>query len=173
MKEITAHEFKRIVETHQNNPEVDLVNVCSPAEYQEQHIEGVRNVPLDTLANHIDEFKGKKQIYIHCRSGKRGAQAVKTLAELGVQAELVNVSGGLLAWDGAGLPTRALTNRLPIMRQVMIAAGVLVMTGVVLGFLVHDAFLGLALFVGAGLTFAGVTGWCGMSKVLAYCPWNR
>lgn len=173
MKEISVQAFKTIVEKHTNNDSVDFVNVCSPAEYKEQHIEGVRNVPLDTLSERAGEFANKKQVYIHCRSGKRGAKAVETLANLGVQAELINVAGGLMAWDEAGLPTKALTTRLPIMRQVLITAGMLVLLGVTLGYVVHEWWYALAAFVGAGLTFAGVSGWCGMSKLLAVMPWNK
>lgn len=173
MREISVHEFKNIVQSKGSDSSIDFVNVCTPAEYAEQHIEGVRNVPLDTLPDHIGEFAGKKQVYVHCRSGKRAAKALETLAKQGVTAELINVSGGLLAWDEAGLPTRALTNRLPIMRQVLLVAGVLILLGVTLGYFVHAAFLGLAFFVGAGLSFAGATGWCGMSKVLAVMPWNK
>jgi len=59
------------------------------------------------------------------------------------------------------------------MRQVQIAAGLLILLGVLLGFLVDPLWFGLAAFVGAGLTVAGVTGWCGMARLLAVMPWNR
>jgi acetyltransferase-like isoleucine patch superfamily enzyme len=60
-----------------------------------------------------------------------------------------------------------------IERQVRIGAGILVLTGVILGFLIHPAFFGLSAFIGAGLVFAGVTDWCGMGLLLARAPWNR
>ena len=59
------------------------------------------------------------------------------------------------------------------MRQVQIAAGLLILAGVALGLVVAPAWFGLAGFVGAGLTFAGLTGWCGMARLLALLPWNR
>ena len=59
------------------------------------------------------------------------------------------------------------------MRQVQIAAGALILAGVILSVTVNPAFLGLSAFVGAGLTFAGVTGWCGMAHLLALMPWNK
>ena len=78
------------------------------------------------------------------------------------------------AWTAAGLPVEEDRNApLELMRQVQIAAGLLVLTGVGLGFAASPAFFGLAGFVGAGLTFAGATGWCGMAKLLAAMPWNR
>ena len=45
--------------------------------------------------------------------------------------------------------------------------------GVVLGTWVAPGFYGLSAFVGAGLIFAGISGWCGMAKLLAFMPWNR
>jgi hypothetical protein len=48
-----------------------------------------------------------------------------------------------------------------------------VLLGAVLGWLVHPAFVGLSAFVGAGLVFAGLTGWCGMGLLMARMPWNR
>ena len=52
-------------------------------------------------------------------------------------------------------------------------AGLLVLTGTALGTWVHPAFHGLAAFVGAGLTFAGLTDRCGMAMLLAKMPWNQ
>ena len=83
------------------------------------------------------------------------------------------LEGGVTAWEQAGLPVKRGKTVLSLERQVRVAAGLLVLTGVVLGFLVHPAFFGLAAFVGAGLTFAGLTDWCGMAMLLAKMPWNQ
>jgi hypothetical protein len=56
---------------------------------------------------------------------------------------------------------------------VRIAAGTLGLTGVVLGFVLHQGFFFLSGFVSAGLIFAGLTDWCGMGLLLARMPWNR
>ena len=108
MKRITVNSFKEVVEAEKNNPSVDFINVCTSTEYNEKHIAGVRSVPLDTLEQHVNEFKDKKTIYIHCRSGKRGEKAVEKLTSLGVKAELVNVEGGILAWEEAGFNTKSI-----------------------------------------------------------------
>ena len=171
---IDVHAFKEALDLSRNNQSVDFINVCTPVEYKEQHITGVRCVPLDQIDQHIDDFKDKKQIYIHCRSGSRGAQAAQALAEAGVTAELINMEGGLMAWKDAGLPVQSKTStKLPLMRQVMLTAGSLVLLGVVLAQLVHPYFLALTVFVGAGLVFSGSTGWCGMAYALAKMPWNK
>ena len=54
-----------------------------------------------------------------------------------------------------------------------IAAGAFVLTGVLLAHFVHPAFIWLSGFVGAGLTFAGITDWCGMGMLIAMMPWNQ
>ena len=60
-----------------------------------------------------------------------------------------------------------------IERQVHIVAGLLVLLGVGLGFGVAPGWFGLSAFVGAGLTFAGITNTCAMGLILARMPWNR
>jgi rhodanese-related sulfurtransferase len=91
-----------------------------------------------------------------------------------VDGDAFVLEGGLDNWGKMGLPVE--TNRsapLEMTRQVHIVAGMLVMSGVLFGFVAHPAFFVLSGFVGAGLTFAGATGFCGMARLLALAPWNR
>ena len=173
MKQISTSAFKEVIESEANNSTVAFINVCTPAEYNEKHIKGVRNIPLDTLSENLAELQTKKTIYIHCRSGNRGRQAVEKLTNLGVQAELVNVEGGLLAWEEAGYQTESNTNRLPLMRQVFIATAGLVLLGVLLTHFVTYEFILIPLFVALGLLVSGITGWCGMALLLSKMPWNK
>lgn len=173
MKHISISAFKEVIESEANNSTVDFINVCTPAEYKEKHIKGVRSVPLDTLPSRIDELNKKKTVYIHCRSGNRGRQAIEKLQSLGVTAELVNVEGGLLAWEEAGYETGSHTSRLPIMRQVFIGAGGLILGGVLLTHFVGYTFILIPLFVSLGLLVSGFTGWCGMALLLSKMPWNK
>ena len=78
-----------------------------------------------------------------------------------------------MAWAEAGLPVVRGGTGIPLERQVRIAAGLLVLVGVLLGWLVNPGFYGLSAFVGAGLIYAGVTNRCGMGLLLARMPWNR
>ena len=172
MREITVQEFKNTLEKESQNSSFDFINVCTTTEYNEKHIRGVRSVPLNTLHEHLNEFKDKKAIYIHCRSGNRSRQAIETLTSSGITAELINMNGGLMAWDKAGFQTEALTHRMPIMRQVLLTAGLLTAISVILSLSVHSAFIYVALFVGCGQMFAGLTGWCGLSYLLERMPWN-
>jgi rhodanese-related sulfurtransferase len=91
-----------------------------------------------------------------------------------IRGDAFVLDGGLDAWVKAGLPVATDADApMEIMRQVQIAAGSLVLIGVILGFLVTPVWFVLAGFVGAGLTFAGVSGFCGMARLLMLAPWNR
>lgn len=173
MKQVDTDTFREIIKAESGNTSVDFINVCTVPEYNEKHIPGVRSVPIDTLEKHLNEFKNKQTIYVHCRSGNRARQAIEKLEKLGITAELVNVAGGLDAWDKAGYETRSYSHKMPLMRQVLLAAGTLVVSGVVLALVVDPLFVFLSLFVGGGLMFSGITGWCGMSYLLAKMPWNK
>lgn len=174
MKQISVQSFKEVVDAESANPSVDFINVCTPAEYKEKSIAGVRNVPLDEIEQHADEFANKKTIYVHCLSGKRGARAVEKLSQMGIEADLVNVEGGIMAWEEAGYEMASTGRvRIPIMRQVLLTAGILVLLGHILA---HTGFTWgqyIVVLVGIGLSFAGATGWCGMAKLLGLMPWNK
>src|SRR5206468_3562031 len=83
------------------------------------------------------------------------------------------LEGGMNAWRRNRLPVRLGRRRLPVDRQVQLIAGLMVLTGVVLGAFVSPWFLLIAAFFGAGLMFAGATGTCGLALLLMKTPWNR
>ena len=154
-----------------SEPGTVLIDVRTPAEFQETHVVGARNVPLDRLRP--DEFAGHEgPLLIICQKGGRGAMACEKLQAAGL-ADLHNVAGGTLACQSAGLPVQHGKKAISLERQVRIAAGSLVVLGVGLGYWLHPGWLGLAGFVGAGLVFAGVTDTCGMGMLLASAPWNQ
>jgi rhodanese-related sulfurtransferase len=150
-----------------------LVDIREPDEFRRRHVPGALSRPLSAFETaHLTIASGREVVFT-CRSGMRTAAACERLAKA-VDSPALVLEGGVDAWAAAGLPIDE-DKRQPIeiQRQVMIAAGSLVLAGVALGLLAHPAFLGIAAFVGAGLTFAGVTGFCGMAKLLALAPWNR
>jgi len=153
-----------------------LIDVRTPVEFRELHASFARNVPLDRLdqksALQMGDCPPEEPLYVICRSGNRGRQACERLMAAG-HANVVNVDGGTLAWAEAGLPVVRGRKSVSLERQVRIAAGLLVLIGVTLGWLVHPAFAGLSAFVGAGLVLSGVTDTCGMGLLLARMPWNR
>jgi rhodanese-related sulfurtransferase len=167
---------RRLAELLAGGKKLDLIDVRTPVEYREVHVESARNVPLDRLdpAALVQARHGSpdEPLYILCRSGSRGQQACERFQKAGF-ANVVNVEGGTLACVEAGLPVVRGKKAISLERQVRIAAGLLVLLGALLGWLVHPAFIGLSAFVGAGLVFAGITDTCGMGMALARMPWNR
>ena len=169
---ITPKQLAELLAT--NNP-VELIDVRTPIEFREVHVDFARSVPLDQLDPQTvrAQHSGSESdpLYVICRSGSRGKQACDKLAHAGMN--VVNVEGGTLAWDAAGLPVIRGKKTISLERQVRIAAGFLVLVGAVLAVVVHPYFAGLSAFVGAGLMFAGITDSCGMAMLLAKMPWNR
>ena len=153
---------------------VSLIDVRTPAEHGEVHIEGSYLLPLNRLdAGAIrSATSGAERCVLICRSGKRAEQAFEKLQSTGCE-NLAVLDGGVTAWENAGLPVVRGAKAVSLERQVRIAAGLLVLLGVGLGTWVHPVFYGLSAFVGAGLVFAGITDWCGMAMVLAKMPWNQ
>jgi glyoxylase-like metal-dependent hydrolase (beta-lactamase superfamily II)/rhodanese-related sulfurtransferase len=155
----------------EQGPAPFLLDVRSPIEFESERIEGALNVPLDALDTRVDEIPDGADVVVVCRTGVRATIAAETLARAGRRARVLE--GGVLAWRRARLPMREGRKRLPVDRQVQLIAGSMVLTGVALGVLVNPWLLGIAAFFGAGLTFAGATGTCGLALVLMRMPWNR
>jgi rhodanese-related sulfurtransferase len=151
-----------------------LIDVRTPGEFRAVHARGAHSMPLDRLdPQAVASLPGEGPIYVICRSGARSTRACEQLAHSDLDVPLVSIDGGTDAWEQAGLPVERGQGTISIERQVRIAAGALVLTGVALGFLVHPAGFGLSAFVGAGLMFAGITNTCAMGMALARMPWNR
>ncbi len=147
---------------------IQLIDVRTPAEYRSIHVTGAVNLPLDQLD---PATLPTGTVYLICQSGGRSRKACERL-RTGGRSEVIDVVGGTTAWEAAGLPVTRGRGVISLERQVRIAAGILVLTGVALGFLAHPIGFGLSAFVGAGLVFAGLTNTCGMGMLLAKMPWN-
>lgn len=150
-----------------------LVDIREPDEFRRRHVQGALSRPLSAFEQAHLKIDPGRDVVFTCKTGMRtGAMCERLAASVAGPAYVLE--GGVDAWAAAGLPvTIDAKAPLELMRQVQIAAGSLVLLGVLLGFLVHPGFFGIAAFVGAGLTFAGVTGFCGMARLLALAPWNR
>lgn len=167
---------QQIDELRKKGTELDLIDVRTPIEFREVHLDFARNIPLDqldpTAVMQSRDESSETPLYIVCRSGSRGEKACEKFRQAGF-ANVVNIEGGTLACEQVGLPVVRGQKAISLERQVRIAAGSLVLLGAVLGWFIHPAFIGLSGFVGAGLIFAGITDTCGMGMMLAKMPWNR
>lgn len=170
LKTITPEDAARML----RDDGATLVDVREPDEHARQRIPGARNLPLSALEEAELALHQGRPVLFHCRSGARTAGHAARLAAKAGTVEAYVVEGGIEAWKRAGLPV-AEDRRQPLelMRQVQIAAGGMVLLGVLLGALVAPGFFALSGFVGAGLVFAGVSGTCGLARLLRLMPWNR
>ena len=151
-----------------------FIDVRSPLEYREVHASGAENIPLDSLdAEALIKAADGKDIFIICKSGQRGAKACQLISQSGYE-NVINIEGGTDEWVKAGKPViRSEKSIISLERQVRIAAGFLVFAGALLTLLVHQWFIAVPLFVGAGLVFAGISNFCGMGLLIARMPWNK
>lgn len=155
-----------------------LIDVRASDEHAREHVQHAkaRNVPMERLAGGTLAADGAPALIFHCRSGNRTRMNAARLEACsdGSCKDIYVLEGGLDAWIKAGLPVaRDASQPLELQRQVQIGAGSMVVLGVVLGMTVSPWFLALSGFVGAGLVFAGVSGFCGLARLLVHMPWNR
>jgi rhodanese-related sulfurtransferase len=168
---LRAAELVELLRTH---PEVRVLDVRTPGEYESAHIRGAYNVPLDTLGEHGAEIRANVTgpVVLVCQSGQRARRAEEALQGAGV-ANLHVLDGGMNGWLAARLPVIRGAKRLSLERQVRIVAGALVATGAILALTINPLFATVPAFIGSGLVFAGITDWCGMAMLLARLPYNR
>jgi len=169
MSECTVLALKNVLEEGNGT----LVDVREYGEFAGGRVSDAKLLPLGDLEKRHAELDHSKPIYVMCRTGRRSAEAQKKLRALGF-TNVINVVGGVEAWKKEQLPLEK-DEKAPwaIERQVRFTAGLIVLSAVIAGILVHPYILALAGFVGAGLAFSAATDSCMMGKVLMMMPWNR
>jgi len=154
-----------------------VVDVRTPGEYGSGHIPGVLNVPLDRLDDALPALRAAAGrgggLAVVCASGGRSGAACERLAAAGISA--ASVEGGTDAWAERGHPLERPSGARtvwPMERQVRLAAGSLVLLGLLLDLAV-PGFRVLSALIGAGLVFSALSNTCGMAAVLSKLPYNR
>lgn len=168
-KTISTQELKHML----NDNNVELIDVRSTEEFLAKHVVEARNIPLSILdQNQLCNKENK--IVLQCASGTRSTLAAKKLKASNPNLDIYILSDGIDNCEkfGHNIVKNVSSEKLPIMRQVQIIAGSIIVLGVILTIFVSKSFLIVPLFVGSGLIFAGISGWCGMAKLLALMPWN-
>lgn len=160
-------------------PQLDrltVVDVRSPGEYGSGHIPGAPNIPLDRLTEALPALRsaaGRRDLALVCASGARSHAACEQLAAAGIPA--ASVEGGTTAWVERGHPLErpgGAPSVWAMERQVRLAAGSLVLLGLLLDLLV-PGFRILSAAIGAGLVYSALSNTCGMAAVLSKLPYNR
>ncbi len=149
-----------------------FIDVREPAEFSSEKIEGSKLLPLSQLPQMADSLDKNEPLVIVCQTGNRARRAASELATRGF-ANVSVLEGGIQAWKASGKPAlKQLGGVWAMDRQVRFAAGLFVLLGLFGAFYVHPYFIGLSVFVAAGLIFSAVTNTCGMAVVLGKMPWN-
>jgi len=98
--EISVTELKALMDS---KADVTVIDVREPHEYQISNI-GARLVPLGSFGGIVGELDPDQHYVIHCRSGKRSAEACGLLRAMGF-VRVQNLAGGILAWADQIDPT--------------------------------------------------------------------
>lgn len=161
------------VASHLNDGTITLIDIRTAIEFTSEHIQGAISLPLSTLEKGGLQIESDKKAVFYCLSGMRTQKNCEHLTRH-VQGEVYILDGGMNAWKEAGLVMHSPTaSSVVINRQVHISAGAIILSGVLLAKDFHPGFLVMTAMVGAGLIIAGVSGWCGMEKLLNVMPWNN
>ena len=155
--------------------EVLLIDVREPMECKIAKIAASENIPLSQICLEdvaLPKYKNKK-IVMQCRSGVRSMSACEKLEELDPSLELYNLAGGILAWKNQGYDTVKNKKILPLDRQVQVTLGVLITLGMIMSYFFGTSWTLIPIIIGLGLINAGLTGSCGMTKLVALFPWNN
>lgn len=148
-----------------------VLDVRTPAEFADRHIKAAVNIPLDELSGNINTLDKHSELVVVCKSGKRAKQAAGTLMEAGFEPKVLEK--GLTGWLELGLKAEQSTEHLSIERQTQLAIGLGILTGLLFALCVSKWFLILPAIFGTGLTYAGLSGNCGLAMLLTKAPWNQ
>ncbi|MET8173155.1 rhodanese-like domain-containing protein [Streptomyces clavifer] len=155
--------------------EFTVIDVRAPGEYAAGHVPGALNVPLDRLPEAVPALKSasaRGSLLVVCASGVRSTRACEILANADIDA--ATLTGGTSAWEGDGhdldRPEGAGATW-PMERQVRLAAGSLVVVGLLAGRRIPAARW-LSAAIGAGLVYSAASNTCGMAAALSKLPYN-
>lgn len=102
------HEIEPTV-VYEQAGDLVLIDVRDRFEWQEGHVAGAKHLPLASLPARLSEIDRGRPIAVICRSGNRSAAATRLLRTH--RLDVVNVSGGMVAWERHGLPIATETGR--------------------------------------------------------------
>lgn len=156
-----------------DDPVARILDVRTAAEFENGHVLGAYNVPLDQLGEHAAEVGAAPgPVVLVCQSGQRAQKADALLRAAGMSRMHV-LEGGMKAWAAAGYPVRRVRARVSLERQVRMAAGAIVAIGSLAALFVSPMAAVVPALIGSGLVFSGVTDTCGMAMLLAQLPYNK
>jgi len=151
-----------------------LIDVRAAGEFETAHIRGSYHVPLPLLKEHTPDFAARMgtHVVLICQSGARAEQARQRLGSAGLNGAMV-LSGGVPAYASVGGDIVRGRSSWALERQVRMAAGSLVLAGMLAGRFISPNLRVIAGTIGAGLAYSAATNSCALGRVLSWMPWNR
>jgi rhodanese-related sulfurtransferase len=106
IKNVSPQEAHVLIEKNNKNPDFVILDVRTPEEFSEGHIEDAVNLDFysDNFEEELEKLDKNKTYVTHCRSGSRSAKTLNLMKELGFK-EAYNITGGIVQWESEGLPT--------------------------------------------------------------------
>jgi rhodanese-related sulfurtransferase len=103
---IDVKEAYELIQSNKSNPDFIIIDVRTPDEFNGGYIAGAVNIDYysSDFKDKIGQLDRKKEYLIYCRSGVRGAASVQIMLDLGF-TRVHNLTGGIVQWINAGLPT--------------------------------------------------------------------
>jgi rhodanese-related sulfurtransferase len=168
--EIDSEELQRLLA---RRSDVALIDVRSPGEHSAVHIPASHNLPLEHLQTRHPDLAPHLHgpVVMVCAQGLRARQAANLLRDDGV-SDIRILDGGINSWIAGGGDVRRGRGHWAMDRQVRLAAGTMILSGMAAS-IAKPAARWLAAGVGAGLTYSAVTNSCAMAAVLGRLPYNR
>lgn len=97
--------LRDLYDRHLNLGENEIIlDVRNPDEFEEAHIKGAINFPVNEITRHIDELKKYNKIYIHCKRGGRAQTAFQLLQGAGLTNLVCIGDAGMDKWIEEGFP---------------------------------------------------------------------
>lgn len=102
---LTVSDFSSAIQ--QNNQSVQLLDVRTPSEFSDGHIEGAVNMDVNSnsFVSAIQTLDPAMPVYVYCRSGGRSARAAKIMEQEGFKT-IFDLEGGITAWTAQDMPTK-------------------------------------------------------------------
>lgn len=93
---LNADEVQEVL--NQSSPNVYVIDVREPEEYEAGHIPGIPLLPMGEIPDHIDSFDKDAEYIFVCRSGRRSLEVARFFQNEGIE-KVHNYLGGMLEWD--------------------------------------------------------------------------
>ncbi len=154
IREITPLEAAELLKAKK----AKFIDIRECSEFEEIRIPGACLIPMKCISEKDFKGLGNEVGIFYCRSGRRTRLLSDKISQVPLKEKYL-LKGGIIAWEKEGLPVLKKVSKVPnIMRQTFILLGLLILTFLFLGLKVSPTFIWGAVFIGAGLVFAGLSG---------------